>query len=178
MSNLRISVLKREEQEKFYDQILKMLIISDKDFCPPLSMRSSTTQADFTQQQTSVDGIQSYFEEMKKQRFAAAYDGDQLLGFVSFKENYVSPEIGEDDLPNIYLSTLIVSPEARGKGITYSIYENLFDTYKNSNIFTRTWSTNISHTRILSKFGFELFKTIKDDRGKGIDTVYFRKNKE
>ena len=177
MLNIEFAVLKKEEQEKFYDQILKMLIISDKDFCPPLSARTSTTQADLSSNQVSVNGVLSYFEEMKKQRFAAAYDGEKLLGFVSFKEDYTSEEICQEDLPNIYLSTLIVSPEARGKGITYSLYGKLFSTYKNANIFTRTWSTNASHIKILSKFGFELFKTIKDDRGKGIDTVYFRKNK-
>ena len=121
--------------------------------------------------------IITYFEELKNQRFTVACDGEELLAFVSFKENLVSDVIGKDELPNIYISTLIVRPKARGTGLTYKMYENLFDAYKNSNIFTRTWSANASHIKILSRFGFEVFKTIKNDRGEGIDTVYFRKMK-
>ena len=174
---MKITVLELFEQEKFYEQILKMLSISDDEFFPPLSSRSSTTQADLSKTQKCDDGVLSYFEELKKQRFLVACDGDKLLGFVSFKENFTNNEIKEADLPNIYISTLIVSPEARGMGITYKMYENLFDKFKNVNIFTRTWSTNISHIKILSKFNFETFKTLKDDRAEGVDTVYFKRRK-
>ena len=121
-------------------------------------------------------GVLTYFEELKKQRLVVACDGSKLLGFVSFKENFTNSEIIEEDLPNIYISTLIVSADARGMGITYTMYKKLFDTFSNVNVFTRTWSTNISHIMILSKFGFDIFKIIKGDRGKGIDTVYFKKS--
>ncbi len=172
-----IKVLKSSEQEAFNEQILKMLFISDEEFFPPLSKRSSTTQSELKGDWKSDNGVLSYFEELKKQRFVVATDKDKLLAFVSFRENFTSDIIKENDLPNIYISTLVVSREARGMGITYAMYEKLFDEFKYFNVFTRTWSSNISHIKILSKFNFETFKVIKDDRGKGIDTVYFKKNK-
>ena len=177
MQELKIKVLEKDEQQKFYCEILEMLYTYDEDFFPPLSARSSTTQSDLSSSQKSDDGILSYFEELKKQRFAVVCDGGRLLSFVSFKENYTNNEISQEDLPNIYLSTLILRAEARGMGLTYKLYKKLFDHYKNTNIFTRTWSTNAAHIKILSKFNFETIKTLKDDRGKGIDTVYFKKAK-
>ena len=70
----------------------------------------------------------------------------------------------------------MLTKEARGKGLTQKMYDFLFNNlYANSNIFTRTWSTNFAHLKILTKFGFELIKTIPNDRGENIDTVYFAK---
>ena len=51
----------------------------------------------------------------------------------------------------------------------------LFKEYEHMNIFTRTWSTNAVHIRILSKFEFETLHVLKDHRGAGIDTIYFVK---
>ena len=99
-----------------------------------------------------------------------------ISGFCfSYKENYSCAEISPKELPNIYISTLIVSPNARGKGVTKALYGKLFSEYENINIFTRTWSTNIAHIKILEKYGFKVIQVIKDDRGNGIDTIYFKK---
>jgi hypothetical protein len=38
---------------------------------------------------------------------------------------------------------------------------------------TRTWSTNASHLDLLDELGFDLIKRVEDDRGDGIDTVYY-----
>lgn len=172
---MKIKILTSEEQTEYYDEILKMVIAGDDDFVPPLSARSSTTQKDLTSTEKSRDGILSYFEEMKAQRFAVALEDGNLLAFVSYKENYTNNEIKDEHLPNIYLSTLIMKPEARGKGLTQTLYTTLFDAYKERNVLTRTWSTNGAHIHILSKFNFDTLCTLKDDRGEGIDTVYFIK---
>lgn len=174
---MEIKILSKEQHEKYYDEILKLLIAGDEEFVPPLSARSSTTQAKFVGGERSKDGILSYFEEMKKQRILVATEEDKLIAFVSYKENFTNDKIGVADLPNIYLSTLIVSPEGRGHGLTQKMYDILFDTYKDRNIFTRTWSTNAAHIRILSKFDFKTLCVLKNDRGIGIDTVYFKKEK-
>ena len=44
---------------------------------------------------------------------------------------------------------------------------------KHRPLLTRTWSGNLQHIRILESLGFKLLKTIKNHRGKGIDTLYF-----
>lgn len=177
MEGLNIEILNNCDIKRFNEQILDMLTVSDEEFFPPLSMRSSTTQSNLMLGDKCSDGVLSYFEELKKQSFMVAYKDEELLGFVSFREDFVNSEIDENQLHNIYISTLVVNPKARGKGITQAMYKKLFEIYKNSNIFTRTWSTNVAHIKILSKFDFETFKVLKDDRAKGVDTVYFKRTK-
>jgi len=173
---MEIKILTKSEQDKYDNEILDMITKSDAEFVPPLSARSSTTQSNLRGSINVSDGVLNYFKELKKQRILVATAGGQLLGFVSFKENFVNGKIGEEDLPNIYISTLLVSPEGRGKGLTSKMYEILFAEYENANIFTRTWSTNEAHIKILSKFGFEAMLILKNDRENGIDTIYFKKS--
>ena len=42
-------------------------------------------------------------------------------------------------------------------------------------VTTRTWSTNASQMHSFRKRGYAICERIADDRGKGIDTVYFVK---
>lgn len=172
---MEIKILTKSDQDKFDNEILALLTESDTEFVPPLSARSSTTQSDLSGRTSRNSGVLNYFKEMKKQRILVATENEKLVGFVSFKENFVNEKIGAEYLPNIYISTLLVSSEGRGKGLTRKMYENLFEKYENVNIFTRTWSTNEAHIKILSKFGFETMSVLKNDRGNGIDTVYFKK---
>jgi ribosomal protein S18 acetylase RimI-like enzyme len=173
---MEIKILTKTEQDKYDNEILEMLIQGDTEFVPPLSARSSTTQSNLTGIKNLNVGVSNYFNELKKQRILVATAEDKLLGFVSFKENFVNEKIGKEHLPNIYISTLLVSSESRGKGLTSKMYESLFAEYENVNIFTRTWSTNVAHIKILSKFGFETMLVIKNDRGNGVDTIYFKKS--
>lgn len=167
-------MLSEENKHNYSREMFSMLTYSDREFVPPLSARSSTTQKDLSGGVSSEEGIRSYFEEMRRQQILGAFEGDVLLGFVSFRENYISDVISKEQLPNIYLSTLVSRPEARGKGMTVRMYDHLFNRcYRDRNILTRTWSTNFAHTKILEKFGFSELRRIPNDRGEGIDTVYF-----
>ncbi len=163
----------------FYRQtIIEMMEESDNDFIPPLSKRTSTTQQNLLEENVGENSVIPYFNQMNEQMILGAFEEENLLGFVSFKENYVNEIIEEKFLPNIYLSTLILKKEARGRGLTQKMYDFLFNNlYPDRSIFTRTWSTNFAHLKILSKFGFQCIKTIPNDRGNQIDTVYFAKFK-
>ena len=174
---MNICILQKENQHKIYDKAYDLLVAADNEFVPPLSSRNSSTQRDFSNA-VQGDSITQYFEQLKNQRFAAVFEEGALIAFVSFKENYTCSEISPDELPNIYLSTLVVSPKARGKGVATALYQKLFTEYEQVNIFTRTWSTNFAHIKILSKYGFEVIKVLNDDRGVGIDTIYFKKAKK
>lgn len=171
---MELKILDREEQTFFGPQIFEMLTASDREFVPPLSSRNSTTQQELSSGDSCPDGIRQYYTQLQTQKVMAAIEGERLLAFVSYIENYVSGPITEADTPNIYLSTLVMRPEARGKGLTKKLYARLFDAYKPNPVFTRTWSTNVPHLRILDGFGFTTIKTLKDHRGPGVDTVYFK----
>lgn len=174
---MEMRILKKEEQEQYYPEMLEMLIAADDEFVPPLSARSSTVQVDLSSAKKANNGVLHYFEELKKQRMLVTTEQGKLIAFVSFKENFVNDKIDDKELPNIYISTLLVSPDGRGKGLTRKMYEVLFQEYDHANVFTRTWSTNGAHIKILSTFCFETMCVLKNDRGNGIDTVYFKKEK-
>jgi len=154
--------------------ILQMLQAADSEFVPPLSARSSTTQTDFMAEGGN-SGISAYWDALQEQKFLLAEEDGALLGFVSYRENHRLAVIGEQ-FPNLYISTVLVKPEARGQNLTRWMYEYLFSVYRHAAVFTRTWSANTAHIRILTGFGFEPIQVLKNDRGPGIDTVYFKKN--
>ena len=172
---MTVRILEQGRQKQYEEALYELLKAGDREFVPPLSSRDSTTQAELSAAEESREGIRSYFEEMMTQRFLIAEEEERLLGFVSFKENYHCGPVTA--LPNIYISTLLVHPAGRGKGLTRRMYTELFKAYENVTVFTRTWSTNAAHIKILEGFGFEAVHVIKNHRGEGIDTVYFRKSK-
>lgn len=175
---MEFRVLNDAEKSQYREELLEILSINDKNFIPPLSQRSSTTQANLQGSAEKAD-ILPYFNKMMEQNILAMFVEDKLFGFVSYIDNYVSDVVPSDTHPNIYLSTLALRPESRGMGATKKAYTHLFfERYPRCNVYTRTWSTNSPHIHILGSFGFGELKRIPDDRGEGIDTVYFYKKRE
>ena len=175
---MEFRVLNAVEKDRYREELLEILSINDQNFIPPLSQRSSTTQSDLLGTAGKGD-ILPYFNKMMEQNILAMFHEGKLFGFVSYIDDYTSDVIGADTHPNIYLSTLALRPESRGMGATKKAYAHLFlERYPHCNVFTRTWSTNGPHIHILEGFGFGERKRIPNDRGKGIDTVYFYKKRE
>ena len=171
---MQLVILDEAQKERYAKDILALLTLSDNDFLPPLSARTSTTQTALQPLKSNDDGITFYHKEMMQQEILGALDGDVLLGFVSYKHNFSNACIDEKYFPNVYLSTLVLHPSARGKRLTAKFYDYLFnEVFPTRNIFTRTWSTNGSHLHILQSFDFKEWKRIPNDRGEGIDTVYY-----
>ena len=173
-TTIEFTLLDSDLKAKYRSDIEAIMSLCDSDFVPPLSKRSGTTQKNLSENNTAGGGIGAYCDEMMKQEVLAAFSDSRLLGFVSYKENMVSGDIGEDTLPNIYISTLLLHPDSRGMRLTARMYDYIFNTlYHERSIFTRTWSTNLAHIKILSGFDFCEIKRIRNDRGVGIDTVYY-----
>jgi len=173
-------------QYRYYETLLNssllegvwnLLCCYDNDFIPPLSAREHTCQSDLTPGLTVRQEPKRYFEMLKEQAFLLVQDGDEVIGFMSFRPHYTNEEMG-DHVETIYVTTVIVDKEYRGQGITTHLYAELEEIAKQRNmpIMTRTWSTNDSHIRVLHKIGMREVKRIEDGRGPGIDTVYYRKN--
>ncbi len=140
---------------------------ADEDFVPPLSTRMSTTQKNLNPGASEdVEGPVEYFAELKKQHNLLAVEDNRLLGFMSFRPDH---ELG------CYVSTVIVDASIRNQGIAKQLYEKLIATAVRP-IATRTWSQNHAHIHILEELGFINFDTIPNDRGVGIDTVYFKRD--
>ena len=152
-------------------QVISLLEQADKEFIPPLSARGSTTQAQLTDMQSVSAGVMDYYTTMSKQPIILAVSDHVCVGFMSFKVNYHC--LQTPAFPNLYASTCVVAPQARGQGLMKSFYVKMAEIYPTHTIFTRTWHTNHAHIRVLEKLGFALIARLKDHRGPGLDTVYY-----
>lgn len=63
----------------------------------------------------------------------------------------------------------------RGKGIGTSLYAYVEDVLRPGAVAIRTWSTNDAQLALLHGRGYRLVRTVRDDRGRGVDTLYFTK---
>ncbi|MBR7095233.1 MAG: GNAT family N-acetyltransferase [Clostridia bacterium] len=166
---MELKILTQEEKTQYRGAILALLEESDEDFLPPLSRRRSTKDQTFSGEAAVGAGVLSYYEAMSRQEILVAVIDGEMAGFVSFYENFEGGEA-----PNIYVSTLVVAKAARGRGLTAKMYDHLFNTLvPDRHVYTRTWSTNAAHAKILARFGFTEYKRLPNDRGCGIDTVYY-----
>jgi ribosomal protein S18 acetylase RimI-like enzyme len=141
------------------------------EFVPPLTTRSSTTQAALKSSSDSESS--NYFDEMLIQHNLLLVEGNRLQGFLSFRASHRDarlPQIGSC----IYVSTISVRPAARGRGLACQLYQKLFELPETLPewVLLRTWSTNTHHLKLLDTLGFKLLLTVPDDRDPGVDTVY------
>ncbi len=161
--------------EKYKKQIFDLMVLCDKAFIPPLSSRNSSSQKDLLGHAMSEEGPVAYYQEMIQQHFILAFDKDDVVGFMTFK-----PDFACLDYPHtIYATTSIVNPKYRGNHFLSRFYEvlesGLPDNIRQPYITLRTWSGNEKQFYMLDKRGYKKIKTIPDDRGPNIDTVYFMK---
>lgn len=139
-----------------------------------MSIRDSTTIQSFFGDKTDSSGPTEYYEGMLKQEFVLATEGNKVVGFLTFNPDYALDIDGKTRTCD-YITTIIVSPEFRGLGITMKMYQTLFENRRGKDVATRTWSTNHSHLRLLDRMDFKTVRVILSDRGEGINTVYFLK---
>jgi ribosomal protein S18 acetylase RimI-like enzyme len=161
-------------------QVWELLCACDAEFVPPLSAREGPLSSNLLGAIHGV-GPTPYFRELKKQEMLIATQGDSVVGFLSFRVGYCN-DLLNDWCPSNHVTTVCVSKESRGQGITFRLYKflasRLPDRLKRPFISTRTWSTNEKHRSILKRLGFEPITVVKGDRGRGIDTCYFAKRVE
>lgn len=157
------------------EAIQRLLEAAEDEFVPPLSAREGTTQTSGLDEQRN-DALEDYYEQCIDQSFILAHDGEAVVGFLSFRQDYAIEELG-DYSPSAYVSTIIVDPAHRREGYARRMYRTLLtdvpDDVQEPYVTTRTWDSNVRHLQLLDELGFELLTRIEDDRGEGIDTVYY-----
>lgn len=175
-SILFLDKLTKEFEKKVWD----ILVICDNDFTPPLSSRTSTTQVDdFDGNSLSEAHLKQFFEELKEQPFLLVLDNNNkdVIGFLSFKHNYINHYISEE--ATNYITLTCVLPNYRNKGIGYFLHlyleSDIPHHYKMKYISQRTSSINYHQLRVYEKAGYKLVSKIENHRGCGIDTLYYFK---
>ena len=172
------NTLTDEEEKK---EIFEILNKCNEDFCPPLSQRKDTSQKNLSPGSENKDGVMKYYSALLKQHTAIGKVNGRVVSFLSYKTEYTCIEL-ESYGEVYYLTTLCILPEFRGMGYSEELYKtvmnNIFSEDRNAVVSLRTWSTNRAQMHLMKKLGFSCAKVLKDNRGKGIDTMYFVKRFE
>ena len=175
---MQLQYFKTVESSGWGEDVYRLLVMADREFIPPLSSRGSSTQSDLSHAAAVESGARDYYGSMASQPVILALEDGRCLGFMAFKIDYTCDQIGADTLPNLYASTCVVHPDARGRKLMEGFYREMIRLFPEADLFTRTWHTNAPHLRVLEKLGFREIVRLKDHRGPGMDTVYFRRNKD
>ncbi|WP_439635121.1 GNAT family N-acetyltransferase [Oceanicaulis sp.] len=160
------------------DQIYDLICEADDAFWPPLRARTPE-QGLSVGEGTVLDAAPTaYWASIQPHALITASDAaGRVLGMMSVARDKKLEALKLT--VSAYLSTLIVTQSAQGRGLARTLYERLFDLARSGSetpcVATRTWSTNGAHLPLIAKLGFEERLRLKDDRGAGIDTVYFLK---
>lgn len=147
------------------------------EFVPPLGSWGRSSQAEGLEDEAdSESSLSAYVEKLCSQQFVLAYDSDTVVGYLSFRHGYATDQIKEYS-PSNYAASMIVHPDYRRQGIARSMYQSLLEDLPSEfalpYVTTRTWAENDAHITLLKELGFSLVTRIPDDRGPGVDTVYY-----
>lgn len=170
-----ITVKVAEDPAAYSEGVRRLLDEADDEFIPNLTSedRTGVSRSNDEEWFTSID---EYVEAALRRELIVALDGDKVVGMISFEQIADMPTL-EASTPTNYVTELIVAKDHRGQGIATSMYKLLIndlpEELQRRSISTKTWSTNDKHISILDTLGFECAKRIPDDRGDGIDTVYY-----
>lgn len=162
------------------DCVWRLLCECDGDFMPRLSSRNRPDQRDLRDlgEDGAGTGPHEYFEKILGQEFLIARCDGTFAGFMTYRREEPAmalPELGDA----IYVTTVCVEREMRGKGVTSAMYDKVEgDEIRDGGrlaVYTRTWSLNAAQMHTLPKRGYEIVSVLENDRGEGVDTVYFAK---
>lgn len=76
---------------------------------------------------------------------------------------------------HVYVSTAVVAPSHRGRGLSTRMGRRVVAhaLRRRVPLLAKTWSTNQASMGALARWG-RVDKIVRDERGAGIDTVYWR----
>ena len=159
------------------EAIWNILCQCDDEFYPRLSLRESSSQKDLNGGGTGTALPVTYFSEMIEQDFILAYgEAGEVTGFMTFKRDYICEAL-EDFGVSLYITTVCVRRELRGRGIMKALYRCMETEVPAAcgcrRLSTRTWSLNEAQLHELVQRGYRQLALLKDHRGPGVDTVYF-----
>ena len=168
---VREHVTDEAERQAVYD----ILVECDNDFVPPLSYRAGTKQTDWTHKGATHEGVRDYFDTVMQQHVLLWKRDGEVIAFMSFRPHEVTPHL-EQYGSACYLSTLCVRHACRGQGLSPKIYraaQQWAREHGGEITVLRTWSTNAVQMHLMGKLGYVEKARLRNDRGPGVDTVYY-----
>lgn len=157
--------------------IHQLLVEVDKEFVPPLSCRNNATIKNFAAVSDSNDPGEYIHQTLSRPSLVVFRDGE-FAGLMSFRLHYRDSYLNIGN-PCTYVVTVATHRQYRRQGVARELYEALFGLapeFASPFVATRTWNANSSHIALLEKLGFQQMNRLQNDRGFGIDTLYFARS--
>lgn len=142
-----------------FERLKEFMEIVDCEFVPPLSQRPGGIPGRISGCLAAVDS-----------NYLIAESDDEIVGAIGFLVNWKGSEA--------YISFMAVHPAHRGGKIARKLDSALVQLLfgkGSSHVNVTTWSTNPDACLMYRKLGYQVSQMVKDHRGPGVDTIYFRK---
>lgn len=152
-------------------QLLSLTRRCDEDFVPPLSWRHQLGQDLRGLGPRDAGGVEDYVDSLLElAHLVVLIQHGRLVGYCA----YYWPWIWRGT-EHVYVSTAVVAPSHRGRGLSTRMGRRVVvqALRRRVPLLAKTWSTNKASMGALSRWG-RVDKIVPDERGAGVDTVYWR----
>ncbi len=147
------------------ERLIDFIELVDHEFVPPLSLRPDGIY-------DRVSGTLAKADS----NFLIGESNGRVVGVVGYRKNWNGIE---EAMEEAYISFIAVHPGHRGQNIARLLDRALAQKLGPdgmTHVNVTTWSTNPDAYRMYQRLGYVVSKTLKDHRGPGVDTIYFRKS--
>ncbi|HUW68380.1 MAG TPA: GNAT family N-acetyltransferase [Candidatus Nanoarchaeia archaeon] len=149
-----------ETTDADFEKLTKFMELVDSEFYPPLSSRPGGIKGRIFNNLAREDA-----------NYLIAEVEGSVAGVIGYRKNW-------NGTKEAYISFIAVHPEYRRFGIAGSLDNTLMQKLsvdRISHVNITTWSTNPDVCKMYRQMGYHVFRILKDDRGPGVDTIYFNK---
>ncbi|WMW21416.1 GNAT family N-acetyltransferase [Methanolobus mangrovi] len=158
-----------ETSEADYLQVRRFIELVDTDFYPPLSERGGGIPE---RVDAGLDTPKGNFLVARLKERDSSDHTDGIVGMVGYTRNWKS-----DD--SAYINFLATHPQHRNQGISRELclrLEEFLGEQEIKRIYLCTWSSNPAAIKFYEKLGYYAYSVVLDDRGRGINTIYYKKD--
>lgn len=166
---MRPDLVIRETTEEDFCRVLHFIKLVDGDFCPPLSQRGDGGIHGRVKESLARPNANYIVAQLTEPETSDSMHG--LVGMVGFTRKWQQ----EDDA---YINFLATHPSYRKYGIAELLHGRLEDMLFErgvNRLYLCTWSGNKAAMRFYEKLGYGVYSIVLNDRGKGINTLNYRK---
>lgn len=152
-------------------QLLALTRRCDGDFVPPLSWRHRLGQELRDLGPQAGANVEKYVDSLLElAHLVVLVQDERLVGHCA----YYWPWMWRGT-EHVYVSTAVVAPSHRDRGLSTRMGRRVVAhaLRRRVPLLAKTWSTNQASMGTLARWG-RVDKIVRDERGAGIDTVYWR----
>lgn len=169
--------VRRLSEENHRETLRDFLCDYEDEFVPPLTARSGVEEWDDDEPGESLD---PFLDDCFDQEVIGAFNGDgELIGITVYDYGFFHA-LPQEMNPCVYVTITLVAEDYRQQGvnqrISTEVYNHALELSGKQNIQSmafRTWSTNEGGKALMEKYNFKEMYRIEDDRGEGVDSIYY-----